>query len=66
MVPESRFMAWFVSQNYKLLPYVPRKGLIAKDIRWTVNAITLKDYERRPGRTTHRREHFRSRWTPAG
>ncbi|MGS2641483.1 hypothetical protein [Streptosporangium sp. LJ11] len=46
MVPESRFMAWFVNQNYKLLPYVPWKGLIAKSIRRTANAITLKDYER--------------------
>ncbi|MER6826798.1 BTAD domain-containing putative transcriptional regulator [Streptosporangium sp. NPDC000563] len=64
--PESRLMAWFVGQNHKLPPCVPWKGLIAKGIRRTANAITPKDYERRPGRTTHRREHFRSRWTPAG
>ncbi|MGJ6960922.1 FAD-dependent monooxygenase [Streptosporangium sp. G11] len=46
MVPDSRFMAWFINQNYKLLPYVPWKGLIARSIRQTANAIALKDYER--------------------
>ncbi|WP_329425157.1 FAD-dependent monooxygenase [Streptosporangium sp. NBC_01495] len=46
MVPDSRFMAWFINQNYRLLPYVPWKGLIAKGIRQTANAVTLKDYER--------------------
>ncbi|MEU8386052.1 FAD-dependent monooxygenase [Streptosporangium sp. NPDC048865] len=46
MVPDSRFMAWFVNQNYRLLPYVPWKGLIAKGIRRTANAIVLKDYGR--------------------
>ncbi|MEV4381495.1 FAD-dependent monooxygenase [Streptosporangium sp. NPDC049644] len=44
MVPESRLKAWIVNQNYKLLPYVPWKGLIAKSIRKTANAIVLKDY----------------------
>ncbi|MGC5016834.1 FAD-dependent monooxygenase [Streptosporangium sp. DT93] len=47
MVPDSRFMSWFVNQNYRLLPYVPWKGLIAKGVRKTANAITLKDYEAR-------------------
>jgi 2-polyprenyl-6-methoxyphenol hydroxylase-like FAD-dependent oxidoreductase len=46
MVPESGFMAWFVNQNYKLLPYVPWKGLIAKGVRKVAEAITLKTYER--------------------
>ncbi|MFF5206372.1 FAD-dependent monooxygenase [Streptosporangium sp. NPDC000396] len=44
MVPESRFIAWFMNQNYKLLPYVPWKGLIAKGVRKTAEAITLKTY----------------------
>ncbi|MGV9776822.1 FAD-dependent monooxygenase [Streptosporangium sp. NPDC003464] len=46
MVPESRFMAWFLNQNYKLMPYLPGKGLIAKSARKTASAITLKDYGR--------------------
>ncbi|GAA3601531.1 FAD-dependent monooxygenase [Nonomuraea rosea] len=44
MVPESRFMAWFMNQNYKLLPYLPWKGLMAKSVRKTASAISLKDY----------------------
>ncbi|MEV8632979.1 FAD-dependent monooxygenase [Streptosporangium sp. NPDC051023] len=46
MVPDNRFVAWFMNQNYKLLPYVPWKGLIAKGVRKTASAITLKDYGR--------------------
>ncbi|MGW0227346.1 FAD-dependent monooxygenase [Actinopolymorpha singaporensis] len=44
MVPGNRFMAWFVHQNYRLLPYVPWKGRIAASIRRTANAIDLADY----------------------
>ncbi|MFG1753175.1 FAD-dependent monooxygenase [Streptosporangium sandarakinum] len=44
MVPENRFVAWFMSQNYRLLPYVPWKGMIAKGARRTAEAITLKNY----------------------
>ncbi|WP_271222664.1 FAD-dependent monooxygenase [Streptosporangium carneum] len=44
MVPDSRFLAWFMTQNYKLLPYLPWKGMIAKSVRRTADAITLKDY----------------------
>ncbi|MCT9933440.1 FAD-dependent monooxygenase [Planotetraspora sp. A-T 1434] len=44
MVPENRFIAWFMNTNYRLLPYVPWKGLIAKGVRKTASAITLKDY----------------------
>ncbi|MGW4424360.1 FAD-dependent monooxygenase [Streptosporangium sp. NPDC004631] len=47
MVPENRFIAWFMNQNYRLLPYVPWKGLIAKSVRKTASAITLKDYGHR-------------------
>jgi 2-polyprenyl-6-methoxyphenol hydroxylase-like FAD-dependent oxidoreductase len=45
MVPESRFMQWFMNQNYKLLPYLPWKGLMARHARKTAAAIRLKDYE---------------------
>ncbi|MEV4577171.1 FAD-dependent monooxygenase [Nonomuraea jabiensis] len=44
MVPENRFMAWFMNQNYRLLPYLPWKGLMAKSVRRTASAISLKDY----------------------
>jgi 2-polyprenyl-6-methoxyphenol hydroxylase-like FAD-dependent oxidoreductase len=44
MVPENRFMAWFLRQNYKALPYLPWKGLMAKGIRKTASAIELKSY----------------------
>ncbi|GAA3598896.1 hypothetical protein GCM10022419_098220 [Nonomuraea rosea] len=45
MVPESRIMAWFVNQNYRLLPYLPWKGLMVRSIRRTASAITLKPYD---------------------
>ncbi|WP_217369912.1 FAD-dependent monooxygenase [Nonomuraea antri] len=45
MVPENRFMAWFMNQNYKVLPYLPWKGLMAKSVRKTASAISLRDYE---------------------
>ncbi|GLW99621.1 FAD-dependent monooxygenase [Microtetraspora sp. NBRC 16547] len=44
MVPENRFMAWFLNQNYKLIPYLPWKGLMARSVRKTASAITLKSY----------------------
>ncbi|MFI6176507.1 FAD-dependent monooxygenase [Nonomuraea sp. NPDC051191] len=44
MVPESRLMAWFMNQNYKIMPYLPWKGMMAKSVRKTASAITLKDY----------------------
>ncbi|MEZ0074762.1 FAD-dependent monooxygenase [Planotetraspora sp. GP83] len=44
MVPENRFIAWFMNTNFRLLPYVPWKGLIAKGVRKTASAITLKNY----------------------
>jgi 2-polyprenyl-6-methoxyphenol hydroxylase-like FAD-dependent oxidoreductase len=44
MVPQSRFMAWFVAQNYKVLPYLPWKGLIARGARRTASAIELPAY----------------------
>ncbi|MET7328531.1 FAD-dependent monooxygenase [Nonomuraea sp. NPDC005650] len=44
MVPENRFMAWFMNQNYRLLPYLPWRGLMAKSVRKTAGAISLKDY----------------------
>ncbi|MCG5219405.1 FAD-dependent monooxygenase [Streptosporangium soli] len=44
MVPESRFMAWVMNQNYKLIPYVPWKGLMARSVRKVANSISLKSY----------------------
>jgi 2-polyprenyl-6-methoxyphenol hydroxylase-like FAD-dependent oxidoreductase len=44
MVPRSRFMAWFVRANFRILPYLPWKGLIARSARRTASAITLPDY----------------------
>jgi hypothetical protein len=52
MVPENRFMAWFINQNYKLMPYMPGKSLIAKSVRKTAEAITLNDYGPRASSTT--------------
>ncbi|MEV7012858.1 FAD-dependent monooxygenase [Streptosporangium sp. NPDC051022] len=46
MVPDNRFVAWFMNQNYRLLPYVPWKGMIAKGVKKTASAIALKDYGR--------------------
>ncbi|MFI7147832.1 FAD-dependent monooxygenase [Nonomuraea sp. NPDC050022] len=45
MVPETRFMRWFMNQNYKLMPYLPFTGLMARTARKTASAITLKDYD---------------------
>jgi len=44
MVPSTRFRRWFVNQNYKLLPYLPWKGLIAKKARNVASAISLPSY----------------------
>jgi 2-polyprenyl-6-methoxyphenol hydroxylase-like FAD-dependent oxidoreductase len=44
MVPDNRFLAWFVNQNYRLLPYVPWKGQIARSARKTASAIDLAAY----------------------
>ncbi|WP_155358242.1 FAD-dependent monooxygenase [Acrocarpospora macrocephala] len=43
--PENRFLAWFINQNYRLLPYIPWKGVFIKSIRKTASAITLKPYD---------------------
>jgi hypothetical protein len=45
MVPENRFMTWFVNQNYKVMPYLPWKGLMAKSIRKTASNIDLAKYD---------------------
>ncbi|MFI0420092.1 FAD-dependent monooxygenase [Spongiactinospora sp. 9N601] len=44
MVPQSRTMAWFLRQNYKLMPYLPGKSLMAKGARKTAESIPLKPY----------------------
>jgi len=45
MVPSSRFVAWFVRQNMKMLPYLPwLRDLPAKMAHRTASAITLRPY----------------------
>ncbi|MEU6999654.1 FAD-dependent monooxygenase [Nonomuraea sp. NPDC046570] len=44
MVPENRFMSWFVNQQYKLMPYMPGKGMIARSVRKTAEAVSLPNY----------------------
>jgi 2-polyprenyl-6-methoxyphenol hydroxylase-like FAD-dependent oxidoreductase len=44
MVPRTRFRTWFVNQNYKLLPYLPGKSLLANKARKVASGITLEDY----------------------
>ena len=44
MVPQSSRMAWFMNLNYKVVPYLPWKGLIASSARKVANGITLKTY----------------------
>lgn len=43
-VPASRARIWIRNQNFRLLPHMPWKGLIANTPRKTANAITLTDY----------------------
>ncbi|GII56534.1 FAD-dependent oxidoreductase [Planotetraspora thailandica] len=45
MVPDNRLMTWFVNQNYRVMPYIPWKGLMVRSIRKTASAITLKPYD---------------------
>jgi 2-polyprenyl-6-methoxyphenol hydroxylase-like FAD-dependent oxidoreductase len=44
LVPNSRAQIWFRNQNFRLLPYMPWKGLVASGVQKAANAITLKDY----------------------
>jgi 2-polyprenyl-6-methoxyphenol hydroxylase-like FAD-dependent oxidoreductase len=46
MVPENRFVAWFMNQNYKVMPYLPWKGLMVRSIRKTASNIDLTRYDR--------------------
>ncbi|MDL4773864.1 FAD-dependent monooxygenase [Actinomadura xylanilytica] len=45
MVPETRFMAWFLNQNFRLLPYLPWKGMMARSARRTAEAISVPAYD---------------------
>ncbi|MEV4257356.1 FAD-dependent monooxygenase [Spirillospora sp. NPDC049652] len=47
MVPENRVIAWLLRQNYKLMPYLPGKKMIANGVRRTAENITLKTYRAR-------------------
>jgi 2-polyprenyl-6-methoxyphenol hydroxylase-like FAD-dependent oxidoreductase len=45
LVPENRFVAWFMNQNYKVMPYLPWKGLMARSVRRTASNIDLARYD---------------------
>ncbi|MCP2343032.1 FAD-dependent monooxygenase [Actinomadura rupiterrae] len=47
MVPENRVVAWLLRQNYKLMPYLPGKKMIANSVRRTAENIALKTYRER-------------------
>jgi 2-polyprenyl-6-methoxyphenol hydroxylase-like FAD-dependent oxidoreductase len=44
LLPKSRSQVWLRNQAIRMLPYMPRKGLIAGGVQKAANAITLKDY----------------------
>ncbi|MFC5182722.1 FAD-dependent monooxygenase [Actinomadura harenae] len=44
MVPENRVIAWLLRQNYRLMPYLPGKKMIANGVRKTAENIVLKTY----------------------
>lgn len=44
LIPPTSFQIWFTTQNIRLFPYMPWKGLIMKAIRKPYDAISLKDY----------------------
>jgi 2-polyprenyl-6-methoxyphenol hydroxylase-like FAD-dependent oxidoreductase len=43
-VPDSRLRAWLANQTYRLIPYLPWKGLLAKSARTAASAIVLDTY----------------------
>ncbi|RFU38945.1 FAD-dependent oxidoreductase [Actinomadura logoneensis] len=47
MVPENRVVAWLLRQNYRLMPYLPGKKMIANSARRTAENIALKTYRAR-------------------
>ena len=44
LLPKSRSQVWLRSQVFRMLPYMPWKGLIAAGFNKAAHAITLKDY----------------------
>jgi 2-polyprenyl-6-methoxyphenol hydroxylase-like FAD-dependent oxidoreductase len=44
LLPKSRSQVWLRNQVIRMLPYMPRKGLIAGGVQKAANAIALKDY----------------------
>lgn len=52
MVPENRAVAWLLRQNYKLMPYLPGKKMIANGVRRTAENIALKTYRVRRSSST--------------
>jgi hypothetical protein len=45
LMPKSRSQIWFNNQMIRMLPYMPWKVAILKEIRKPYDAITLKHYE---------------------
>jgi len=43
-IPKNNFMIWLRNLNFKLLPYMPWRGLIEKAALKTANAIKVKQY----------------------
>jgi 2-polyprenyl-6-methoxyphenol hydroxylase-like FAD-dependent oxidoreductase len=46
LLPKSNFQVWSYNQMWRMLPYMPWKGLIASGFQKVANAITLKEYSR--------------------
>jgi 2-polyprenyl-6-methoxyphenol hydroxylase-like FAD-dependent oxidoreductase len=44
LLPRSRAQMWLRNQFIRMLPYLPRKGLVAGGVQKAANAITLRDY----------------------
>ncbi|WP_067830204.1 FAD-dependent monooxygenase [Actinomadura kijaniata] len=44
MVPPNRLMNWFVRANYRVLPYLPWKGLMARAARNAAEGVDLPDH----------------------
>ncbi|MFI6500392.1 FAD-dependent monooxygenase [Nonomuraea typhae] len=48
MVPKTRLMTRLMNLSYRLLPYLPWKGAMARSIRKTAEAVSLPDYPAAP------------------
>lgn len=44
LMPKSHRQAWMLETMFRMLPYLPWRGLIAAGVAKAANAVTLKDY----------------------